>query len=97
MCAYFILTFIVTHSIFFLIKFDTVVKLAMNSMSTSLMTSKQAKEMLEKIDDDSAKAEFIANMIVRIVAVNNYCAFCTNFSESLARKKLWTKMISFQK
>jgi hypothetical protein len=59
----------------FLIKFDTVVKLAMHSMSTSLMTSKQAKEMLAKIDDDSTKAEFIANMIVRISVVNDFCAF----------------------
>ncbi len=43
-----------------------VVKLAINSMSNSLMTSKQAKEILAKIDDESAKAEFIANVIVRI-------------------------------
>jgi hypothetical protein len=34
-------------------------------MSEVLMTSKQAKEMLANIEDDSAKAEFIGNMIVR--------------------------------
>jgi hypothetical protein len=35
-------------------------------MSEVLITSKQAKEMLAKIEDDSAKAEFIGNMIVRL-------------------------------
>jgi hypothetical protein len=75
MCVFFIVAFNFTHSVFFVIMFDTVVKLAMHSMSTSLMTSRQAKEMLEKIDDDSAKADFIANIIVRIVAVNDSCVF----------------------
>jgi hypothetical protein len=32
------------------------------------MTSKQAKEILAKIDDESAKAEFIASVIVRIAS-----------------------------
>ncbi len=47
-----------------------VVKLAMYSMSDSLMSSKQAKYMLAKIDDESSKADFIGNMIVR----NAFCS-----------------------
>jgi hypothetical protein len=42
----------------------TVVKLAMQSLSEALITSKQAKDMLSKIEDESAKAEFIGNIIV---------------------------------
>jgi hypothetical protein len=40
------------------------VKLAMQSLSEALITSKQAKDMLSKIEDESAKAEFIGNIIV---------------------------------
>jgi hypothetical protein len=54
------------------LKNHAVVKLAMYSMSESLMSSRQAKYMLAKIDDESSKADFIGNMIVRNALCSRY-------------------------